>query len=186
MHLHGNFRHIGGWSACKLALLITLSCHPGLQATPLHNLVHCCLWIIIFPHKNANFRIKWQKHGFDHKNKLQGNTDFNGFFSFFLKSINLKVQNLTAPSKRSGRFFWSWNNIHWIWFLYQFKFVWCKKATDQILGRYSLTSKTSYRKISWNIEAVNFGFRLFQSLWNLTGTSAAVLLRWSNFRAMRL
>ena len=44
----------------------------------------------------------------------------------------------------------------------------------------------SYRKISWSIEAARLGFRLFQSLWNLTGISAAVLPRClSNFRAMR-
>ena len=116
------------------------------------------------------------------------------FYVFFLTSIYLKVSNLTAPLKRSGRFFWSWNNFDWIRFLCQFcikichfiQFIWCEKATDQILSLYPLSSKTSYRKISWNIEAVSFGFKLFQSLWNLTGTSAAVLLRLSNFRVIRL
>ena len=38
---------------------------------------------------------------------------------------------------------------------------------------YSLSGKTSYSKISWNLVAPRFGFRLFQSLWNLTGSSAA-------------
>ena len=52
-------------------------------------------------------------------------------------------------------------------------------------GLYSLSGWTSYRKISWSLEATRFGFRLFQSLWNLTGTSAAVLPRCpSNFRAI--
>ena len=41
------------------------------------------------------------------------------------------------------------------------------------LGLYSLSGKTSYRKISWSLEPARFGFKLFQSLWNLTGTSAA-------------
>ena len=41
------------------------------------------------------------------------------------------------------------------------------------LGLYSLSGKTSYGKISWSLEAARFGFRLFQSLWNLTGTPAA-------------
>ena len=41
-----------------------------------------------------------------------------------------------------------------------------------ILGLYSLRGKTSYRKISWSLEAARFGFKLFQSLWNLAGTSA--------------
>ena len=56
----------------------------------------------------------------------------------------------------------------------------------QILGFYSLSGKTSYRKISWSLEAARFGFKLFQSLWNLAGTSAALLPRClSNFRAIR-
>ena len=50
----------------------------------------------------------------------------------------------------------------------------------------SLSGKTSYRKILWSREAVKFGVRLFQSLWNLTDTSAAALPRClSNFRALR-
>ena len=54
------------------------------------------------------------------------------------------------------------------------------------LGLYSLSGKTSYRKISWSLEAARFGFKLFQSLWNLTGTSAALLPRClSNFRTIR-
>ena len=60
-----------------------------------------------------------------------------------------------------------------------------KRSTNQ--GLYSLSGKTSYRKISWSLEAARFGFRLFQSLWNLTGTSAAALPRClSNFRALPL
>ena len=53
-------------------------------------------------------------------------------------------------------------------------------------GLYSLSGKTSYRKIWWSLEAARFGFKLFQSLWNLAGTSAAMLPRClSNFRAIR-
>ena len=53
------------------------------------------------------------------------------------------------------------------------------------LGLYSLSGKTSYRKISWSLEAARFEFKLFQSLWNLAGTSAALLPRClSNFRAI--
>ena len=59
-----------------------------------------------------------------------------------------------------------------------------KNSTFQ--GLYSLIGKTSYRKISWSLEAARFGFKLFQSLWNLAGTSAALLPRClSNFRAIR-
>ena len=42
-------------------------------------------------------------------------------------------------------------------------------------GFYSLSGLTSYRKISWSFEAARSGFRLFRSLWNLTGTSTAPL-----------
>ena len=52
------------------------------------------------------------------------------------------------------------------------------------LGLYSLSGRTSCRKISWSPEATWFGFWLFQSPWNLTGTSAAKLPRClPNFRA---
>ena len=54
-------------------------------------------------------------------------------------------------------------------------------------GLYSLSGKTSYCKISWSLETARFGFGLYQSLWNFTGTSAALLPRClSNFRAIRL
>ena len=53
-------------------------------------------------------------------------------------------------------------------------------------GIYSISWRTSYRKISWSLGTGKFGFRPFRSLWNLMGTSAAVLSRClSNFRAMR-
>ena len=45
------------------------------------------------------------------------------------------------------------------------------------LGVYSVSGRASYRKVSWNLEAARLGFCLSQSLWNLTGTSAATLLR---------
>ena len=36
-----------------------------------------------------------------------------------------------------------------------------------------LFTKTSCRKVSRSLEAARFGFRLLQSLWNLTGSAAA-------------
>ena len=42
--------------------------------------------------------------------------------------------------------------------------------TLAILCKAGLIGKTPYRKISWSVEAARLGFRLFQSLWNLTGT----------------
>ena len=65
-----------------------------------------------------------------------------------------------------------------------FKVRW-RLITRKHLGLYSLSCKTTYRKISWSLEAARFGFKLFQSLWNLQGTSAAALPRClSNFRAI--
>ena len=43
------------------------------------------------------------------------------------------------------------------------------------LGPISISDKTSYCKITWSIEAARFVFRIVRSLWNLSGTSAAVL-----------
>ena len=49
---------------------------------------------------------------------------------------------------------------------------------------YSLCGRTFYRTISWVLQGARFVFKLLQSLWNLTGTSAAVLPRClSNLRA---
>ena len=63
---------------------------------------------------------------------------------------------------------------------------WISLQTAYVQGLYSLSGKTSYRKISWSLEATRFGFKPFQLLWNLAGTSAALLPRClSNFRAIR-
>ena len=52
-------------------------------------------------------------------------------------------------------------------------------------GLYSLSGKTSYRPISWSLEAARLDVAMVVSLWNLTGTSAAVLPRYlPNFRAI--
>ena len=53
---------------------------------------------------------------------------------------------------------------------------WASKHTDFV-----------YSKIPWILKAFKFGFRLFQTLWNLIGTSATALPRYlSNFRAIQL
>ena len=54
-------------------------------------------------------------------------------------------------------------------------------------GPVSISDKTSYRKISQRIEAARFVFRIVRSLWNLAGTSTA-LLPWcqSNIKAIRI
>ena len=62
-----------------------------------------------------------------------------------------------------------------------------KITVENHLGLFLLSSRRTYRKISWSLEAARFGFRLFQSLWYLSGTSAHVLLRClSNVRVIRL
>ena len=53
------------------------------------------------------------------------------------------------------------------------------------LGLYSLSGKTSYRQISWSLEAARLDVAMVVSLWNLTSTSAAALPRYlPNFRAI--
>ena len=57
---------------------------------------------------------------------------------------------------------------------------------EHVRGPVSISDKTSYHKISWNLEAARFVLRIVRSLWNLTGTSAAVLpRRLSNCKAIR-
>ena len=52
-------------------------------------------------------------------------------------------------------------------------------------GLYSLSGKTSYRQISWSLEAARLDVVMVVSLWNLTGTSAAALPRYlPNVRAI--
>ena len=42
-----------------------------------------------------------------------------------------------------------------------------------IQGLYSLSGKTSYRQISWSLEASRLDVAMVVSLWKLTGSSAA-------------
>ena len=51
-------------------------------------------------------------------------------------------------------------------------FLKCASYDLTVLGLYSLSGRTSYHKISGSLEAARFGCRLFQSIWNLTGTTA--------------
>ena len=69
-----------------------------------------------------------------------------------------------------------------IWLLLLSWFDLCWVATQ---GLYSLSGRTSYRKISWNLEAVRLGVIMIVLLCNLTGISAAKLpMCLSNFRAI--
>ena len=59
-------------------------------------------------------------------------------------------------------------------------------GTTRIQGPVSISEKTSFRKISSSLEAARLVFRIVRSLWNLTGTSAALLpMCLSNFKAIR-
>ena len=50
-----------------------------------------------------------------------------------------------------------------------------------LLGLYSPSRWTSYCKISWSLEAARFGFKLFQLLWSLSGTSNALQIsKWND------
>ena len=44
------------------------------------------------------------------------------------------------------------------------------ERADDISGLLHLSGKTPYCQISWSLENRRIGFRIFQSLWNLTGT----------------
>ena len=68
------------------------------------------------------------------------------------------------------------------WWAYPVRLI----SADKRMGLNSLSSKASYRKISWSRESARFGFGLFHSIRNLTDTSAAALpRRLSNFRTIR-
>ena len=57
--------------------------------------------------------------------------------------------------------------------------------TSGLHGPVSISVKTSYRKISWSLEAARLAVQIIASLWNMTGTPTAVLPRClSNFRAI--
>ena len=59
------------------------------------------------------------------------------------------------------------------------------RLQPHLQGLYSLSGKTSYRQISRSLEVARLDVTIIVSLWNLTGISAALLLRClSNFRAM--
>ena len=57
--------------------------------------------------------------------------------------------------------------------------------SPHVMGLYSLSRWASYSKISLNLKPMRFRFILFLSLWNFTGTSAALLRRcMSNFKVI--
>ena len=84
MHLHSIFRPNGGWSACKLALLIALAWRPGFTS---HSPTHLSAWLfmnyIFFPQK-CKFSNQITKTSFRLQHWSMGNHwDFD--VSIFLK-----------------------------------------------------------------------------------------------------
>ena len=81
-----------------------------------------------------------------------------------------------------------------LWYKYEELFWWNtrlinhfmkKGLMENLLGLYSLSCKTSYRQISWSLEAARLGIIIIAALWNLTGISAVLLSRClSNFKAI--
>ena len=70
--------------------------------------------------------------------------------------------------------------------VFEEKYHWFRSWLYGEQGPVSISDKTSYRKISWSFEATRLVFRIVRLLWNLTGTSAALLpRRLSYFRAIR-
>ena len=73
-----------------------------------------------------------------------------------------------SPLRDRQEFWWL---TSWLWYHYA--------------GPLLLSGKTSYRQISWSLEAARLGVILIVSLWNLTGITAALLPRCLvNFRAI--
>ena len=94
-------------------------------------------------------------------------TDYCGDYTFYLRYSNFNF--LLLRYILYGK---SEHICYWLSFIFP-------------QGRYSLSGKTSYRQISWNLEAVRLDVIMILSLWNLTGISAALLPGClSNFRAI--
>ena len=108
---------------------------------------------------NLEIRSNWRTPNHN-KTKSSTNREHNGL------ACTGHVQRPTSNSER---------NLHL-----------SEQSWSEIPGLYSLSRRTSYHEISGSLEAARFGFRFFQSLRNLTGTSAATLQRClSNSRAIR-
>ena len=88
-----------------------------------------------------------------------------------------------CPNKRLSTQSWGWwseTPSHSFW-----RHSYASRMRHVTLGLYSLSCKTSYRQISWSLEAARLDVAMVVSLWNLTGTSAAALPRYlPNFRAI--
>ena len=101
-----------------------------------------------------------------------------------------------SPSKRL--LLPAWSMLHLGWWCNRYRWVIMRTIGEMwprgypysirpslIQGIYSPSGKTSYRQISWKLEAARLHVIMIVSLWNLTGISAALLPRsLSNVRAI--
>ena len=107
-----------------------------------------------------------------------------GFTHIYFHDVTIYLK----PKHRVVRDYWT-HDISVCFLLNQYNLVHDFNRVNRPIcsfqGLYSLSGKTSYRQISWSLEAARLGVAMVVSLWNLTGTSAAVLPRYlPNFRAI--
>ena len=114
--------------------------------------------------------------------------DNKGMRALLLTTIGLQVRPgpcLTTATCRCRKNFSQWEcsfywklHCHWLEFLRQHQIAVVRQCPGPLF-------KTSYQQISWSLNATRLGVRIIISLWNMAGTSAAVLQRQlSNFRVI--
>ena len=161
---------------------------------------HLCLWA----HVNHIFRSLWCATIMGHLGDPSVPT-----YGFTFNETSLTVKNW-YESSHTG---YSWNRAHVTWTMRQkarsaqiprthgstsisypsrtFVSDRCLIDVDEVCcpgdfqGLYSQKGQTSYRRISWSLEATQLDVIMFVSLWNLTGIAAVLLPRClSIFRAI--
>ena len=136
-------------------------------------------------------------HVYHVNNELKDHAAGKSGLICILSTVHLKSRDITSDG--TGRTVCScycpllWGNqtrfwVIWWHFRYQSFFSNKNNVTNIeiiILGLYSLSGRTSYCKISWNLEAARLGVEMTVSFSNLTDISAALLsMCLSNFGAV--
>ena len=104
------------------------------------------------------------------------------------KTPKLRVTGLCGEKARDAECvsIWQWHRLDWLTVAYiLIPYIWQSQAEDQ--GFYTLSGPMSYRKISWNLEAARFGFRLSNrsEIWHANRPQPALPRCLSNCRAIR-
>ena len=130
---------------------------------------------VILSHSTVYRLLNWLKNSMNRVCSVPDDfnkRDQNTVTSFSRAFTHIDMRHCRYPLHHPS----TWLSLH----------TWLGWGDPRIQGLYSLSRKTSYRKISWSLEVSRFGLRLYQLLWNLTGTSAATLPRClSNFSVKR-